>query len=86
MNCQRSDCTNEAAYAVFVEARVTKNGSKAIIGPFVHVCEAHSNIQWIDIIDSKGWALIQAEFQMHGFARPNKKFSNVALEKIGESL
>lgn len=83
--CQRKDCRQYATHMIVAELRVTANGPMAIAGPFVYVCEAHSQeTSWPDIINGQGWALICAYMQSMGKQRPVREFSNLKVLPMSE--
>lgn len=86
--CWRKDCTHDAKYAVVLELRPNEathgKSDPAISTAIIYVCEEHSNVQWDDVVDARGWQRLLDGFRVIGRAAPSKLYSNVALVPISQ--
>ncbi len=82
MECAGIGCSAEAAYKVTLIARNYLGERPEESKPLVYVCEAHSNVDWYDVIKGDTWQKICLEHIKNGKKAPRKKHSELKVSKI----
>lgn len=82
MNCDKTNCPNEATKQVILLLKPLKNIEPATSSPIVFVCDDHSNVQWDDVVGDDSWKQITKQFKQNGMMVPKKEFSSIKVEPI----
>ena len=80
--CMNMNCENPATHEVVFIFRVTATTPPATSSPLIKVCRQHTDVEWSDVCDDRGWENICSEFLKRGYQPPSKQHSCIAIRPI----